>query len=1119
VLTLDSSGGVKKASATALTVNGATGAVAVGGAMAVTGAFTLPSLPVHSTGTNDVVTMNSSGVVGKASSTIMSVTAADGAVNIAGNLNVTGEVNQVAVNDITVEDPLILLATSNPGDAYDIGFYGKYVNAGTKYAGLFRDATDGVFRLFADLTSAPTATSAGDVSSVLGVLNMAQLVLAKSASPGIYFGADTTSGLTSNASDTITMNVSGAVQTEWNALGFKPTSGIQWASANAFQTVGGTGFAIVNQSSTEVLTLSEAGALGVASLVLSSSLSGATTLTTSGSIGIGGVDLTSDNVGSESPVAAIQGSKPTLALKETGTSAEFSVVTTGGNTYIACAGSATASGFNNIIFQTGGTDGSHSVSEAMRIDSAGGVDMSNDLTVDGNIGIGVAPSATYPIDVADDAVCRLGTTLVGAWPFNAGDYAFFGNRNIDHTASSGTYALLQTLDGTTLLNAVTGQSLGFRIANGEMMTIDSAGDVDIANNLVVNGTIGVGTSGPIAPLHVQADKAWTTGSSLTVAETQLILSGATDSNKRLEIGFDSTNNYAIIQSHWRGDSFRDLLLNPQGKNVGIATTSPDAKLDILTTGNNHLRFTHTNGSVYSDHYVNSGGHQYNDASGGRFYFLNTSGNDSLTSFQLDTTYNYIVQGATTGVTNTMHRMDTTAAGEGHIDFYDGTTSGKIAYDHATDDFYINVASIKALRIQGHTNCISTFTGAGNLTFEVSSGTRTDLNIIDRGSTFANSDQRTRVIFSDGAASNATIGYYDSKEFLISATASGSSMAFRTGNTERMLIDSSGNVGIGRDPTSTYKLDVFGTLNIGGASGTNDAVLYFNPSGAGYVSKITGESGGNQNLVLSHNSIDALEIDSLGNTYLAGAIVHATNKGVYLNGSVGTTRIYYDTSNLVVTNGTGGVYMGANSTGWTAVSDRRLKNSIDYEAVSGLPAIEGLKPCTFKYNADDEKTNARYGFIAQDVNEQIPHAVSVDPQGYYGVSVTEVIPHLVKAVQELSTQLESARATITTLEGGLVAPRTEVVLTDPCEPANQPVKCALVGGFVRVGGIVSLNGAVSGSIIATLPVSHRPADDEIFLAPVEQGTAELQVGTDGTIVAHFTGAPAWLSLSVISFMTE
>ena len=56
---------------------------------------------------------------------------------------------------------MLSLATgNNSSDALDIGFYGLYDDSGSQdeYAGLFRDATDGKWRLFKDLQVAPTTT-------------------------------------------------------------------------------------------------------------------------------------------------------------------------------------------------------------------------------------------------------------------------------------------------------------------------------------------------------------------------------------------------------------------------------------------------------------------------------------------------------------------------------------------------------------------------------------------------------------------------------------------------------------------------------------------------------------------------------------------------------------------------------------------------------------------------------------------------------------------------------------------------------------------------------------------------------------------------------------------------
>jgi hypothetical protein len=78
-------------------------------------------------------------------------------ITIPGNLTVNGTVVTANVDNFTVEDPMIALGTGNAGDSLDLGFYGRYVSTGTRFAGLFRDASDsGKFKLFAGLTAEPT---------------------------------------------------------------------------------------------------------------------------------------------------------------------------------------------------------------------------------------------------------------------------------------------------------------------------------------------------------------------------------------------------------------------------------------------------------------------------------------------------------------------------------------------------------------------------------------------------------------------------------------------------------------------------------------------------------------------------------------------------------------------------------------------------------------------------------------------------------------------------------------------------------------------------------------------------------------------------------------------------
>ena len=56
-------------------------------------------------------------------------------VTIAGDLTVSGTTTTIESTTVTIDDPLFALADNNSGDVVDIGWYGKYVDSGTKYSG------------------------------------------------------------------------------------------------------------------------------------------------------------------------------------------------------------------------------------------------------------------------------------------------------------------------------------------------------------------------------------------------------------------------------------------------------------------------------------------------------------------------------------------------------------------------------------------------------------------------------------------------------------------------------------------------------------------------------------------------------------------------------------------------------------------------------------------------------------------------------------------------------------------------------------------------------------------------------------------------------------------------
>ena len=104
---------------------------------------------------------------------------------------------------------------------------------------------------------------------------------------------------------------------------------------------------------------------------------------------------------------------------------------------------------------------------------------------------------------------------------------------------------------------------------------------------------------------------------------------------------------------------------------------------------------------------------------------------------------------------------------------------------------------------------------------------------------------------------------------------------------------------------------------------------------------------------------------------------------------------------------GGVYLAATGTSWSAVSDENQKNIIE-PIVDGLNKIASLRTVIGSYKSDE--LNARHPFlIAQDVQKVLPEAVTENDNAdgvVLGLSYTDMIPLLVNAIQELKQQFDA-----------------------------------------------------------------------------------------------------------------
>lgn len=82
-----------------------------------------------------------------------------GDVNIQGSITFGGSGTTVETDNLSVVDPIVYVGSENAADALDMGLVGKYVTSGnTKYAGVVRDASDGVMKFFEDASTKPLTT-------------------------------------------------------------------------------------------------------------------------------------------------------------------------------------------------------------------------------------------------------------------------------------------------------------------------------------------------------------------------------------------------------------------------------------------------------------------------------------------------------------------------------------------------------------------------------------------------------------------------------------------------------------------------------------------------------------------------------------------------------------------------------------------------------------------------------------------------------------------------------------------------------------------------------------------------------------------------------------------------
>ena len=269
---------------------------------------------------------------------------------------------------------------------------------------------------------------------------------------------------------------------------------------------------------------------------------------------------------------------------------------------------------------------------------------------DSKVGIGTT-SPIAPLHVLTPAVGGIDLTNISR---TANNLVRFTNPEYSTSATMGLLLRVfpdsDARQGAGLLmtggsdNAASNLSLFVSKDDGTSSNISqSYSALHIAGN---TGNVGIGTTSPDSKLDVK-------GASATPADGNQTLSITnTTGGTQLNIG-TAENSYGWIEAR-EGATLRNLLLNPNGGNVGIGTSSPATKLNVANAGEVIVRSSmtaadgfrggfeadnqHTGGTIWSMFSTNNSDGYFG---GGKYVIAN----ESMGGVDANTTAKFVIDGS------------------------------------------------------------------------------------------------------------------------------------------------------------------------------------------------------------------------------------------------------------------------------------------------------------------------------------------------------------------------------------------------------------------------------------------------------------------------------------------
>jgi fibronectin-binding autotransporter adhesin len=1058
-----------------------TGAATLSSTLGVTGESTLASAIVSDLTSGRVVLAGTSGAIEDSGNLTFDGTtlAVTGAATVSTDLTVNGNttLGNAASDTVTVTADVASNLIPSADSTYSLGDSSNYWSNG------YIDAvtTTGDVSVGGNLTVTGNATISGN------------LTFGDAATDTVSFSADVSSNLLPSADNTYDLGASGS---EWKDLYIDGTAYVDAIDFNGTAlTVTGTELNIMDGDTAATSTtladadrvvVNDAGTMKQVALTdfetyFESALDTLSNVTTVGTIGSGVWQGT-----------AIADAYVANDLTISGGTVDNSVI--GGST--PAAGTFTTLTANTSITGTLATAAQTNVTSLGTLSSLA---VSGDLTVDtstlkvdstnNRVGIlNTSPDVTLDIGSATDAVHvpvgttaqRPGSPAAGYFRYNTSLSQFegytdawgaiggggtntFTHDSFTGDASTTAFTLSQSTESENNLivfvDGVFQTQDAYSISTTAGVTTLTMSAAPASGRKIVVYTVAAGVSGS----NLNIDTMTGDGSDTTLT---LSINPVNENNTQVFIDgvYQSKSNYSISGTTLtfstappNGSSVEVMTMTQTDINVPVDGTITSAKLSGDLTLPGDLSFADNNKAIFgagsdlqiyhdvsNNHtfvkesgsgnlYVQANNLRLQSASGGNYaqgidgdafkLYFNDAEKLATTSTGIDVTGTVTADGLTVQTTNGFSSLFESSISYQYLQFKNsGETNNYIGF--INDDFVVTPANNQKMIV----------TAEGN----VGIGTSSPQQLLHINGGAADTALQ---ITNSASGSTATDGFSITVENptpdVVLRNRESSNMRFLTANTERMRIDSSGNVGIGGAPDSWSSSST--ALQLGSlaledftVSGANVSNIlnnaYRNTSGnivykeSDFASAYTQYNGEHKFQVAASgtagNTIsftEAMRIDSSRNL-LVGCTSQpdASNFGGFINpvgqfrssrnNTGASTQFSFNNPNgevgTIVTNGS--------TTSYNTSSDHRLKENI-IDAPSASNDIDAIQVRSFDWKVDG--SHQKYGMVAQELVTVAPEAVSQpeDPEEMMGVDYSKLVPMMLKEIQQL-------RARVAQLEG-------------------------------------------------------------------------------------------------------